>query len=43
MTEDSTNALAVFFNVVLEELRKRLTPAEYKDLLNECQEVKTGQ
>ena len=42
MTEDS-NPLTVFFQVVLEELRKRLTPAEYQDLLKDCQEVKTGQ
>lgn len=39
MTEDS-NPLTAFFQVVLEELRKRLTPEEYQDLLKDCQEVK---
>lgn len=36
MTEDS-NPLAVFFRTVLEELRKRLTPAEFAELLSECE------
>ena len=34
-TEDS-NPLAAFFRAVLEELRKRLTSAEFAELLSEC-------
>lgn len=40
MTAERTNPLAVFFEVIMDELRKRLTPEEYQDLLKECQEVK---
>jgi Ca2+-binding EF-hand superfamily protein len=35
MTE-AVNPLASFFRVVLDELRRRLTPAEFEDLLKEC-------
>ena len=34
-TEDS-NPLAAFFRTVLDELRKRLTPAEFAELLSQC-------
>ena len=33
---ESSRPLAVFFCAVLDELRKRLTPAEYAGLLKEC-------
>ncbi|MBY8998353.1 MAG: hypothetical protein KGD60_11535 [Candidatus Thorarchaeota archaeon] len=36
-TTEEINPLAVFFQVVLNELRRRLTPEEYADLLKECQ------
>lgn len=35
MTEDS-NPLLAFFRAVLDEMKKRLTPAEFADLLKEC-------
>ena len=42
MTE-AVNPLASFFSVVMAELRRRLTPAEYQDLLEECREMKPEQ
>lgn len=38
MTE-SINPLVSFFRFALEELKKRLTPAEFKALLKECDEA----
>ena len=35
MTEAS-NSLLAFFRVVLDELKKRLTPTEFTELLKEC-------
>lgn len=37
MTEDS-NPLAAFFRAVLDELRKRLTSAEFAELLKEVED-----
>ena len=37
MTE-AVNPLAAFFRVVMGELRKRLTPAEFADLLEEVKQ-----
>jgi len=42
MTERA-KPLAAFFRAVLDKLRKRLTPAEFQDLLSECQEGQHGQ
>jgi hypothetical protein len=37
MTDDSS-PLATFFHVVLDELRKRLTPTEFSELLKEVED-----
>jgi len=42
MTEASDPLLA-FFRVVLDELRKKLSPAEFADLLKECDTEREGQ
>lgn len=42
MTEASNPLLAVF-RVVLDELRKKLSPAEFADLLKECDTEQEGQ
>jgi len=42
MTERA-KPLAAFFRAVLDELRKRLNPAQFSELLEECREVKPGQ
>lgn len=33
----SSRPLAVFFRAVMDELKKRLVPAEYAELLKECE------
>jgi len=38
--DESSKPLAAFFHVVLDELKKRLAPAEFSELLSEC-EVET--
>jgi hypothetical protein len=42
MTEAS-NSLLAFFRVVLDELRKKLSPAEFAELLKECDTEREGQ
>ena len=42
MTEAS-NSLLAFFRVVLDELRKKLSPAEFADLRKECDTKQEGQ
>ena len=40
---ERTNPLAAFFRAVLDELRRRLTPAEFQGLLEECGAEREGQ
>jgi len=42
MTEDS-DPLFAFFRVVLDELKKKLSPAEFAGLLKECDTEQEGQ
>lgn len=40
MNAEEVNPLTVFFHVVMNELRRRLTPENFAELLEEC-EVET--
>jgi len=42
MTEGH-NPIATFFRAVLDELRKRLTPEEFADILEKCGTERVGQ
>lgn len=37
---EPSRPLVGFFKTILEEMKKRLSPAEFEALLKECQEVK---
>ena len=39
-SEKNISPLAAFSKTILEEMKKRMTDAEFADLLKECQEVK---